>query len=511
MQYTNPIIPGFHPDPSICRVGNDFFLVNSSFEYFPGVPLFHSRDLVHWQQIGYCLTRESQLNLRHAWICNGIFAPTIRYHNGLFYMITTNVSDGGNFFVTTADPYGSWSEPIWFSHRGIDPSLYFDEDGTAYMTGSHNDADGTQGILQCIIDPTNGQLLSDYRLIWSGTGGKGPEGPHLFKKGAFYYLLIAEGGTEYGHMVTVARSSSPWGPFEACPHNPIVSHRSLEHPIQATGHADLVEDQHGQWWMVCLGIRPNGYPPCHHLGRETLLAQVSWTSDGWPVVGNEGKIDLKMEINALPALHTQRVEPESSIRDDFDTDKLPLYWNFLRNPDPQRYSLTNRPGWIRLSGSHLKLNDGGSPTFLGRRQQHFDCQITTLIDFEPQQDYEEAGLVVYMNNWHHYELAITRLDGVRSIIVRRTIGSLSAIVARKPVSADPLEIGIQATRNIYKFTFQEKNAVSETLATGETRYLSTEVAGGFTGVFLGMYATGNGQETITPAYFDWFEYQPQEN
>ncbi|GCE12274.1 glycoside hydrolase family 43 protein [Tengunoibacter tsumagoiensis] len=504
MHYNNPIIPGFHPDPSICRVGDDYFLVNSSFEYFPGVPLFHSRDLIHWEQIGHCLTRTSQLDLRKAWKCNGIFAPTIRYHQGTFYMITTNVSSQGNFFVTTQDPYGEWSDPIWFQHRGIDPSLYFDDDGTVYMTGSHNEAGfGATGILQCQLDITTGQCLTEPRIIWQGTGGKGPEGPHLFKKDGLYYLLIAEGGTEYGHMVTIARSTSPWGPFESCPHNPILSHRSLDDAIQITGHGDFVEDQQGNWWMVCLAVRPNGYPPCHHLGRETFLTPITWTNDGWPIITG-GRLKLVTEAPCLPS----QLVPIFPARDDFDQPQLRPYWNFLRNPDMTRYSLSERPGWLQLRGSSSSIAGKGAVTWLGRRQEHFICRITTLLDFEPQIDGEEAGLIVRMDAQHHYEIAVTRLEGEQRIIARRTIGTLSAIVANVAFPAGPIQLGIDATHDLYTLTFTAVDQVEQILARGETRYLSTEVAGGFTGVYFAIYASGNGQECQTPAYFDWFDYQP---
>ena len=263
MQYTNPIIPGLYPDPSICRVGDDYYLVTSSFEYFPGVPLFHSKDLVNWRQIGHCLTTERQLPLGNAGSSGGIYAPTIRHHDGWFYMVTTNVSGIGNFLVRSEQPAGPWSDPIPVMQEGIDPSLFFDEDGRVYYQFANHSR-----IYQCEIDISSGSLLTESRLIWKGTGGAYPEAPHLYKINGLYYLIIAEGGTEYGHMVTIARSDSPYGPYEACPHNPILSHRSLNSSIHATGHADLVQAHDGSWWAVFLGIRPVSYPFRHHLGRE---------------------------------------------------------------------------------------------------------------------------------------------------------------------------------------------------------------------------------------------------
>lgn len=243
--YLNPVLPGFYPDPSVCRVGPDYYLVTSSFEYFPGVPIFHSLDLIHWHQIGHCLTRASQLALANISSSQGIYAPTLRYHRGRFYMVTTNVSASGNFYVYTDNPAGEWSEPIWLQQEGIDPSLCFDGDHT-YLTSSGDRP--LPGIYQCEIEIETGRQLTEARYLWRGTGGRFPEAPHLYHIGDYYYLFIAEGGTEYGHMETLARSRSPWGPFEPCPHNPLLTHRNDGyHPIQGTGHADLIETHDESW------------------------------------------------------------------------------------------------------------------------------------------------------------------------------------------------------------------------------------------------------------------------
>ncbi|HEY6476981.1 MAG TPA: family 43 glycosylhydrolase, partial [Polyangia bacterium] len=362
-RYQNPVLPGVHPDPSVVRVGEWFYLVNSSFEFFPGVPIHRSRDLVHWEPLGYVLTRDSQLPLGTAGPSGGIFAPTIRHHAGTFYMITTNVSHGGTFFVTAKDAAGPWSDPVWLNvpGGGIDPSLLFDDDGKVYLTSTGS----APGIYASQIDVASGKLLTQPRIVWKGTGGRYPEGPHLYKIGGRYYLMISEGGTEYGHMVTIARSSSPWGPFEPCPRNPILTHRDtpLSQPIQATGHADLVEDGEGHWWMVFLGIRPQGGYYWHHLGRETFLAPVSWDAQGWPVV-NEGKpIALDMRVQGLPAAPT--AAPPA--RDAFDAAALGPAWAFLRNPVRASYSTVERRGWLTLHPTAVGLDQekGTSPTFVG--------------------------------------------------------------------------------------------------------------------------------------------------
>ena len=278
-QTINPVIPGFHPDPSVCRVGDKFYLVNSSFQYFPGVPIFESTDMQHWTQIGNVLDRPSQLPLKGASSWLGIYAPTIRHNDGVYYMITTNVGNGGNFMVTARDPRGPWSEPIWLKQQGIDPSLYF-ENGHCYMVSNPDNT-----IMLCEIDPKTGEQLTESKPIWRGTGGRYPEGPHVYKKDGYYYLPISEGGTELAHKLTMARSKNIYGPYEGCPDNPIFTHCCMaaqSSQIQGTGHGDLVQGADGKWWMAFLAFRFIG-GSYHHLGRETLVLPVDWPKGGWPV------------------------------------------------------------------------------------------------------------------------------------------------------------------------------------------------------------------------------------
>ena len=300
MKYRNPIISGYNPDPSICRVGDDYYIVNSSFEYFPGVPVYHSKNLVNWELIGNCLDRKSQLLLEKCKPSGGIYAPTLRYHDGTFFMTTTNVSHKGNFIVHTKDIKKGWSEPVWIDQGGIDPSLLFDDDGTVYFLSTATDEQGEAGIFMCEINPFTGEKLTESVVISRGCGGRYAEGPHLYKWFGKYYLMLAEGGTEYGHMETMLRSDFPYGPYEACPHNPILTHRDdMREEIYCTGHADMMEDHNGNWWMVCLAIRPceekSNRVLLHNLGRETFLAPVVWDEEGWPVVGDKGLISLEMD------------------------------------------------------------------------------------------------------------------------------------------------------------------------------------------------------------------------
>jgi alpha-N-arabinofuranosidase len=358
-------------------------------------------------------------------------------------------------------------------------------------------------VQQSEIDIATGAILNGPRQIWGGTGGKYPEAPHLYRIGDTYYLMMAEGGTEYGHMETIARSASPWGPWEPCPHNPILSHRSHQSPIQGLGHADLVEAHDGRWWAVCLGFRPHGYPPYYCLGRETFLAPVRWDADGWPHIGEEGRLRVTMED---PYLTPSLWEP-SPARDDFDGAQLGLAWNFLGNPRAESWSLTDRTSALRLLGGEAALDDGPPVTYVGRRQQHLVCEAATLLDFAPVAAGEEAGITVWMNPRHHYDLYMTRLDDMRHVCVRRRIGDLVAVVASRPVGDGPVTLTVRADADRYTFLCSTEHDELQTLASGETRYLSTEVAGGFTGVYFALYATGSGRISAAPAFFLWFDYR----
>jgi xylan 1,4-beta-xylosidase len=505
MKYSNPIIPGFHPDPSVCRAGAEYFLVTSSFEYFPGVPLFHSRDLSHWRQIGHCLTRKGQLDLSGVPSSGGIYAPTIRHHEGRFYMTTTNVGGIGNFYVQTDDIQGEWSDPISVDLGGYDPSLFFDDDGRVYFTGAG--AGGRPGIFQREIDIKTGRKLSDTRFIWAGTGGAHPEGPHLYKIRGVYYLMISEGGTEHCHMVTIARGAAPFGPFEPCPANPILTHRSLHLPIKAVGHGDLVEAHDGSWWMTCLGIRPVPYPWRHHLGRETFLAPVVWGKDGWPVVGRSGTIAQTMEAGTLEELPW----PEAGPRDDFDSPRLAPAWSHIRNPDEDAYSLSERPGWLRLSGSRVSLDDTGSPVCVCRRQQHFNCLAETLLDFTPASEGEEAGVAVLLNERFHYEVAVTRLGGRRRVVFRRRLGTLWKQEREVTCPAGAVRLSLRADheRNVSGLAAPDGKGMVD-LGEGECSLLSTEAGGKFTGAVFCLYAAGKKRARTAPAFFDWFDYVPDE-
>ena len=506
VHYKNPVIPGFYPDPSICKVGDDFYMVNSTFAYFPGVPIFKSTNLVNWKQIGYVLNREEQLHLPNAKTSDGVFAPSIRYHDGLFYMITTNISDKGNFYVTAKDPAGEWSNPIWIETPGIDPSLYFDDSGKVYVTSTQNWGAIKNGIVMSEIDIKTGKLLTAPVSIWKGTGGRYPEGPHIYKKDGFYYLMIAEGGTEYGHSVTISRSKNIWGPYESNPVNPILTHADFKgeaNPIQGVGHADLIQTNDGSWFLVALGFRPiNNH---QFLGRETFLVPVEWKKDEWPVVNGNGTISLEMTVDKLPG-ETVRVEDYNQ-NEEFNTEKLAFEWNYIGNPITKNYSLKERKGFLRLHGNEKSLSDVQGVTFVGRRQQHFDFNTSTTLDFNPIEDNEEAGITILKNPEHHYKLAIKKNGNERELVLSYNIGKINCVAKRVSLKEGLVTLNVSGTPEFYEFGFSQGNESLTTFGKVDTKYLSYETAGSMTGVYIGLFATGNGEKNKSAADFEDFIYK----
>ncbi|GAA4004831.1 glycoside hydrolase family 43 protein [Streptomyces plumbiresistens] len=495
--YDNPVIGGFHPDPSVCRVGEDYYLVCSSFEYFPGVPLFHSRDLVHWRQIGNVLDRPGQLELPDDTVASGgIYAPTLRHHEGRFYMITTNVSGDGTLLVTADRAEGPWSDPVWIDLPGIDPDLAWDDDGNCWCAVS--------GVRVARIDPVTGRVLEGPVPVWSGTGLQHPEAPHLYRIGDWWYLMLAEGGTACGHSVSIARARDPRGPYEPAPANPVLSHSGTDLPVQSTGHADLVQAPDGSWWMMLLATRPRGFFPAFHvLGRETFLTPVEWV-DGWPRVG-----PVRERHPAPAAWHPLELAPE---RDDFDAGHLAPYWISPRRRPEGTWSLSERPGWLTLHATGDSLDRPGH-TFVGRRQQHPQCRVTARLD----PGNARAGLSVRLDEAHHYDVEVA--GGEVSVVAR--IGPVRQCLARRAVPSGPvtLVVEVRTTSPVPPTVTSSREQApgvrpggpdtvvlsvegGEPLAELDGRYLSTQVAGGFTGRVIGMYVTEGS------ASFDWFAYTP---
>lgn len=483
----NPVIPGFHPDPSVCRVGEDYYLACSSFEYYPGAPVFHSRDLVEWRRVGNALDRPSQLRLADTPSSGGMYAPTLRHHDGRFWLITTNVADRGHFIVTAEDPAGPWSEPVFIEGvPGVDPDLAWDEDGDCWCTFATFGADAG-AVAQVRLDPESGRVTGEPRRIWSGSGLAAPEAPHLYRIDGRWYLVIAEGGTSRGHAVSVARGPAATGPFEPCPANPVLSHCGTDSPVQSTGHGDLVQAPDGSWRMLLLGVRPRGgFPGFHVLGRETFLTRVEW-ADGWP----------------RPAPVAIDAAAVASVRDReaFEGPDLGPQWISVRRRPPGSYSLTDRPGRLVLHGSGRSLDDT-DPNFVGRRQEHPDCRVRVRLD--PGEG--SGGLAVRLDEHHHYRIEVS--GGEVRCIAR--IGPVSQTLASRQVGTGVVELGLDIDpapepSEVGAPPDRIRLGIPETyrfnpLAELDGRYLSSEVAGGFTGRVIGVYAT---EGTIAVDRFDY--------
>lgn len=506
----NPIQAGFYPDPSICRVGNDFYMVHSSFCYFPGVPIFHSTDLANWEQIGHVLDRSSQLVLDGCRHSQGIFAPTIRYHDGVFYMITTNVSGGGNFIVTSKHPSKDWSEPYYLGEKakGIDPSLFFDEDGRCYYIGTrgkeqNGEYDGDNEIWIQELDLTKMKLIGESTAIWTGAMKRAvwAEGPHLYKKGEYYYLMIAEGGTAENHSITIARSKQIQGPYEGNRNNPIFTHRHLggKYPVVYVGHGDMAEDTMGNWYMVMLASRP--YEGYTNMGRETFLAKVVWEDD-WPVVNpGIGKLEDKV---SLPFEKMDFIPEEPCIH--FLEDKLQDCFVMLRNPKKGMYQLGERTGFLRLFLQPETIKEQVSPAYIAIRQKHSHYQVSTLLDFSGKLSTEVAGLVILQSNYYHIRMEQYYEGNNAYIQLIKCENGIDTKIVQKQVPIGNIILKIVNRGQKANFYCMSKGKYIEIAKQIDVHMLSTEIAGGFTGCTIGMYASSNGKESDNYADFGWMSY-----
>ena len=498
---TNPILPGFYPDPSICAVGDDFYLVNSSFAYFPGIPIMHSKDLAHWEQIGNACDRESQLPLGDTGHSRGLFAPTIRYHEGTFYIICTNVSYGGNFIITAQNPTGPWSEPHYIEGAdGIDPSLFFDEDGTCYYIGTHpNPAgcqyDGDWYIWIQELDIENMKLVGEVHNVWNGAMRNiiWPEGPHLYKIGEYYYIMHAEGGTGPDHAVTVCRSKNVYGPYENNFCNPILTHRHLgrKYPICYVGHADLVKTINDEWYMVMLAVRPlEGYTT---MGRETFLARVEWEND-WPVVNpGVGRLTDTVEIN-LPNWTAYTAESNEYV---FSTmGQQPPEFMVLRNADKSHYSLEKGKGLLMLFDTHT-LKEQASPSYLALRQKHHHFMAKALLDVSNLSEDKRAGIAYVQNNLYNLRVEV---NGKMAEVILCEKGTDRRVISMPLQGSNPLEVSLEVD-GLSAAVIIEGQKSPEV----DIRTLSTEAAGGFTGCTVGLYAVADTENTDC-ACFKRFSY-----
>lgn len=507
--FYNPILPGWYSDPSVCTNGEgDYFLVTSTFSYFPGVPIFHSRDLVNWRQIGHVLNRPSQLvKLEGQGISGGIFAPAISYNpkNKTYYMITTNVG-AGNFFVKTQNPFGEWSEPIMLSTIiGIDPSFFFDENGKAYIVNNDDAPDnkpeysGHRTIRIQEFDVNTDRTIGPRKVLINK--GARPEdkpiwieGPHLYKINGKYFLMAAEGGTEGWHSEVIFRSDSPMGKFTPWKNNPILTQRHLHperpNPITCAGHADLIQAKEGDWWAVFLACRPvnNKF---ENLGRETFLMPVRWSEDGFPYM-TQGE-DL------IPMIaYREGVERDSTVtfgnfevKDDFDDTALEMNWLTLRAPATDLYSLDETPGYLTLKCADISATEKKTPAFICHRMQHHKFECTTRMLFNPS-DTEAAGLLLFKDEKHQYFLAVSRDGTDKCVSLRKVDETETKTLASQPISEEvkTMNLKVISTGTQYDFYYSTEAEDWKLLCKNvDASYLSTAVAGGFTGTTIGMYAT----------------------
>ncbi len=521
--YTNPILAGFYPDPSICKANGYYYMVNSTFAYFPGIPVFRSKDLVNWKQIGNVLDRPEQLDLEGLGVSRGIFAPTIHYHQGLFYVTCTIVDGKNNFVVTSTNPEGPWSNPIWIPEvEGIDPSMFFDANGKSYIlynSGPPNDEslyDGHRTIKMYEFDTKKMQVIGEEKILINGGTdiSKKPvwiEGPHMYYRNEYYYLIAAEGGTSEEHSEVVFRSKNIWGPYKSYDENPILTQRDLDsnrqYPITSTGHADIIETKNGDWYGFFLGCRPyedNFY----NTGRETFMAPITWEND-WPRFDLGTKeVKYKYPTPGNVKLEKGNISYSNNFifRDQFEDTVLGFNWLFLRTPKEKWYSLDK--GKLKMKTRAQSCSGTGNPSFIGHRQQHSKGSVSVKMEFKATQESEKSGLLVFQNESHYYYLCTSIKNNKPVIQVFKSSGkSLEELASQYLSSNTPIKLKIQANNTSYNFLYAEQNKPWKILIDNvDARFLSTKVAGGFVGCIYGMYTTSLGNKTENYALFDWFEY-----
>jgi alpha-N-arabinofuranosidase len=507
--YANPILQGFYPDPSVTRVGDTFYLVTSTFSYYPGIPVFKSKNLVDWEQIGNAIDRPDMLDFKQLGMSRGVFAPTIQAKDGVFYILNTCVDCCGNFVITAKNPAGPWSDPVWLPalEGGIDPSLFFDADGRTWIlnNGAPVGTPQYQGHRAIWIQQFDLKTLKSFgpRTVLVNGGidfSKKPiwiEGPHIFRKDGWYYLSAAEGGTAEGHSQVILRSKKVTGPYVAGPNNPFLTQRGLPDDrrprITSAGHAELVTTPDGQWWATFLAVRPYE-GDFYNTGRETFLLPVEWV-DGWPVMTRD-PIPVRHARPALP-VPEKRVAPTAGtfrVETNFGVAKRLAYtWMMPRNPREQWYQLT--PQGLVMNARPVGLGDFGNPSFLGRRQLHIDANAETVVSFEPRHDGDRAGLAVFQNDDYWAFIGIGMQDGKRVVVLEARSGhdqpARGVVIASVPLTAPAsakMRFRIVARGADYRFGYAVDGQPYTELGRIDGHMLSTRTAGGFIGATFGPYA-----------------------
>ncbi len=524
----NPILPGFYPDPSVCEADGFFYLVNSTFSYFPGLPIFRSKDCVKWEQIGNIIDRRTQLDFSNQGVSRGLFAPTIRYHEGKFYCVCTQVDKIGNFFVTADKPEGPWSDPVIIEGaEGIDPSLFFDDDGNCWYIGTRPAPEGVKWngnweIWIQKLDITTGKLLGESKGIWRGAlkNCVWPEGPHIYKINGKYYLIHAEGGTGPEHAVCVARCDTIDGEWEGKKANPILTHRHLGMGagVVYVGHADLFKDSNDRWWMVCLASRPysndkNGPRFCN-MGRETFLVPVKWEDD-WPLVSWEtGLVENAYDNFGHVAKRTHDDADACFFPniDDFNSDKLDAYWLSLRDRDDDFINCTENPGALRIYGSN-ELTSSDQTSFVARRQNGFSYEASTWVETNFVNEGDCAGICCFQSENFNYRLQLIYKNKIVAIQLIKAAGAEDEIIKEEVVDGGNkqckmvLRVVAEKQSLCFQYGVDEKN-LNVLAENQDGTILSVEKAGGFVGTIIGMFAARKNQNGPKDFYadFDWFKY-----
>ncbi len=529
--FTNPIIPGGHPDPSICKVGDTFYIVNSTFEYFPGLPIHKSKDLINWELIGYGLHRESQatgaVNLVDIQSDGGIHAPTIRHNNGTFYIISTNVyyhedtntTDFVNFIITAKNAEGPWSEPyVLEGAPGIDPDIFFDDDGKVWYVGTHSpenpNFEGEGEIWLQEIDMENWELTGERHFLWRGAcGGVWVEGPHIYKRNGYYYLLVAEGGTSYNHAVMIAVSDQITGPYISNERNPIFStrHLSYDNWVHSTGHADLIEVEKNRWFMVALGIRGDEKRGSN-MGRETHLIPVQWEQEPfewkevryeWPVIAPEtGKVE---RLNPVPFNGTTQ-KLNSDFTDHFTIPKLNLAWNFRRVPTKKFYSLTDNKGSLRLYTQPNIIKERGRASLMGFRQKESIFEYRVHMNFNPESNGSEAGINIFQKDDNFFSFTVLKENQKHFLQLHLANPNEEVKQLKKlelPYYEGTITLRVNSENHRYSF-YYSLNGIEFTLfETTEAHHILSKK---YTGAYMGVYATSNGVNSKDFADFDWVKF-----
>lgn len=532
MKITNPILPGFNPDPSICRVDEDYYIAVSTFEWFPGVGIYHSKDLKNWRLVHRPLNRISQLNMRGNPDSGGVWAPQLSYHDGKFWLIYTDVKvtegnwkDSHNYLVTCDTVDGEWSEPIYLNSSGFDPSLFHHHNGKKYLanmywdhrSGHHN----FYGIVLQEYDHLEGKLVGKKEIIFEGTNVMLTEAPHLYHINDYYYLLTAEGGTKYEHQATIARSKNLWGPYEIHPDNPFIS--SFAHPnnpLQKAGHGSIVKTHTDEWFFVHLTGRPlprngqplldpRGYCP---LGRETAIQRMEW-KDKWPYIVGGNKPSMEIQGPNIPEVTWDKDFPE---KDNFDTTKLNDHFQTLRIPlEENTLSLQDRKGFLRLYGKE-SLSSKFTQAFVARRWQHFNFRAETKVIFEPNSFQQAAGLVNYYNTqnwtalqitWHEEKKRILQLTTCDNFVFDEPLQG-NEIIIPEHVKAVYMRVDVNSNMYHYSYSFDNEKWISIPIDLHAYKLSDDYIQGGgfFTGAFVGMQCQDTSGENIH-ADFDYFMYQ----